>query len=154
MDNNDLLRRLRYALNVKDDYMEKCFTAGGNKITGQEIEALFLRDEESAFLVCSSRRMEQFLDGLIIMKRGVREDGSVPPPVARLTNNIILKKIRIALELREENMLEVFKLGEFPITKSELTALFRKEGHKNYKPCGDQLIKRFLKGLPLFSKEN
>jgi len=98
--------------------------------------------------------LEQFLDGLIILKRGPRKEGSKPPPRAKLTNNLLLKKIRIAMEFKEDAMLEVLKLGEFPLSKAELSALFRKEGHKHYMDCGDQILKRFLKGLPLYLKSN
>ena len=75
--------------------------------------------------------------------------GETRRPDSRLTNNIILKKLRIALELKEDDMLAVLKLGEVDISKSELSALFRKEGHKNYKECGDQFLRKFLKGLSL-----
>lgn len=154
MENNDFLRRLRYALNIHDEYILKCFNEGGAQLTVEELHAIFLRDEDENFLPCTSRRIEQFLDGLIVLKRGPRKESSVPPPADRLSNNLILKKLRIALELKEDAMLEVFKLGEFEVSKSELTALFRKPGHKNYKVCGDQLLKRFLKGLPLYLKNH
>ncbi len=64
-----------------------------------------------------------------------------------LTNNDILKKIRVALELRDEDIIEILKLSDFEVTKSELSALFRKEDHPNYKECGDQLLRNFLNGL-------
>ena len=149
MDNNDFLRRLRYALNIGDDYVAGCFSEGGVELSAGEQERLFLREENESFLPCTSRRLEQFLDGLILLKRGPRENG-VPPPSPGLTNNLILKKLRIALELKEDAMLDIFRLGGFTLSKSELSALFRKPGHKNYMDCGDQLLKRFLKGLPLY----
>ena len=64
-----------------------------------------------------------------------------------MDNNDILKKIRIALELKDSDIIEILKLADFEITKAELNALFRKEGHRNYKECGDQLLRRFLNGL-------
>ncbi|MFZ4613112.1 MAG: DUF1456 family protein [Bacteroidia bacterium] len=69
-----------------------------------------------------------------------------------LTNNDILKKLRIALELRNEDIVEICKLADFKITISELTALFRNESHPNYKPCGDQLLRNFLNGLIIFKR--
>ncbi len=64
-----------------------------------------------------------------------------------MTNNTILKKLRIALELKDTDIIEILKLADFEISKSELSALFRKEDHKNYKECGEQLLRRFLNGL-------
>ena len=91
------------------------------------------------------------MDGLILLKRGRKEmkPGETRKSVSRLTNNAILKKIRIALELKEEDMLGILKLADIDISKSELTALFRREGHKNYKECGDQFLRKFLKGLTI-----
>ena len=65
------------------------------------------------------------------------------------SNNDILKKLRIALQLEEDDLLEIFTLAEFPITKPQLTALFRKKDHKHYKECHDQMMKKFLAGLAL-----
>jgi uncharacterized protein YehS (DUF1456 family) len=92
-----------------------------------------------------------FLDGLILHKRGRKEikPGETRKPDSRLTNNTILKKLRIALELKEDDMLGILKLADVDISKSELTALFRKEGHKNYKECGEQFLRKFLKGLSI-----
>ena len=64
-----------------------------------------------------------------------------------MTNNDILKKLRIALELKDADIIEILKLADFEISKTELSALFRNPGHKNYKECGNQLLRRFLDGL-------
>ncbi|HRT46488.1 MAG TPA: DUF1456 family protein, partial [Desulfomonilia bacterium] len=64
-----------------------------------------------------------------------------------MKNNDILKKLRIALNLKDTDIIEILKLADFEISKTELSALFRKEGHKNYKECGDQIMRRFLDGL-------
>ncbi|WP_221390372.1 DUF1456 family protein [Dyadobacter sp. NIV53] len=64
-----------------------------------------------------------------------------------MTNNDILKKLRVALHLRNDEIIAILALVNFKVTASELGALFRKEGHENYKPCGDQLLRNFLNGL-------
>jgi uncharacterized protein YehS (DUF1456 family) len=64
-----------------------------------------------------------------------------------MNNNDILKKLRIALELKDTDIIEILKLADFEISKTEINAIFRKEGHRNYKECGDQLLRRFLNGL-------
>jgi hypothetical protein len=64
-----------------------------------------------------------------------------------MTNNDILKKLRVALQLRDDQIIDILKLVDFNVTKSELGAIFRKEDHPNYQPCGDQLLRNFLNGL-------
>jgi uncharacterized protein YehS (DUF1456 family) len=150
MDNNYILRSLRYALNINDSTMLKIFDLGGYKTNQQELLSFLKPDGDKDLLVCSEDVLRSFLDGLIIHKRGVQENKSgAPKKETPLTNNTILKKIRIALNFKEEDMLATFKLAELNVTKSELTAIFRKQGHKNYKECGDQFIRNFLQGLTL-----
>jgi uncharacterized protein YehS (DUF1456 family) len=69
-----------------------------------------------------------------------------------LTNNDILKKLRVALELRDEDIVNILKLVDFEISKTELSAFFRKEDHPNYKECGDQLLRNFLNGLVIHKR--
>lgn len=69
-----------------------------------------------------------------------------------LTNNDILKKIRVALELKDEDIVHILKLAEFEVSKTELNALFRKPDHPNYKECGDQLLRNFLNGLITYKR--
>ena len=64
-----------------------------------------------------------------------------------MTNNDVLKKLRIALKLKDTDILETLKLSGFEISKTELNAFFRKPDHRNYKECGDQILRRFLDGL-------
>ena len=150
MDNNYVIRSLRYALNISDSKMIEIFGLGEYKISKEELLAILKHEGDKDFLVCSNQVMRSFLDGLIIHKRGTQENktGAAQKPSA-LNNNIILKKIRIALNFKEEDMLATFKLAELNVSKSELTAIFRRPDHKNYKECGDQFIKNFLKGLAL-----
>jgi uncharacterized protein YehS (DUF1456 family) len=69
-----------------------------------------------------------------------------------LTNNDILKKLRVALQLRDEDIVKILKLKDFEITKTELSAFFRTEDHPNYKKCGDQLLRNFLDGLIIYKR--
>ena len=150
MDNNHVLRSLRYTLKISDSKMIEIFDLGEHKISKEELLNLLKHEEDTGFLVCSSKVLLSFLDGLIIHKRGKQENktGS-PQKSSTLNNNVILKKIRIALNFKEEDMLETFKLVDLQVSKSELTAIFRRSDHKNYKECGDQFIRNFLKGLAL-----
>jgi len=69
-----------------------------------------------------------------------------------MTNNEILKKLRIALDLKEVDMIEIFNLADYEISKSELSGVFRKEGHKHYKECSDELLKTFLDGYIIYKR--
>ena len=149
MTNNDILRRLRYALNITDSAVIEIFKLSGYEIDQSNLTAFLKKEDEDGHVVCSDKVMKLFLDGLIVFRRGRKEikPGQEKKPDSPLTNNAILKKLRIALELKEDDMLGILKLADADISKSELNALFRKEGHRNYKECGDQFLRNFLNGL-------
>lgn len=150
MTNNDVFRRLRYALDLSNKAVTEIFLLAGREVTQSEVVSLLKKEAEEGYLECSDPLLAAFLDGLIAYKRGQRqEDAAANKQSSRLTNNEILRKIRIALELKDHDMLSLFKLAQFPTSKSELTALFRAKGHENYKECGDQLLRNFLKGLTI-----
>jgi uncharacterized protein YehS (DUF1456 family) len=151
MDNNDILRQVRYALNINDSAMIEIFRLDDHKIEQSKLTSLLKKEDQEGFVHCGNALLGSFLDGLIIYKRGRRETspGEIKKTDPRLTNNAILKKLRIAVELKEEDILAALRLAAVDISKPALTALFRKEGHKNYKECGDQFLRKFLKGLSL-----
>ena len=150
MTNNDFLRRFRYALNIKDNTMIQIFKKGNITLTREDVIDYLKKDIDEGFKKLTNNDLIHFLDGLIIQKRGKREDGT-PIPQIKVTknnlNNIILRKLRIALSFKSYDMINVFKLGGIEISESELSALFRSEDHKNYKECGDKYVRVFLKGL-------
>jgi len=113
------------------------------------VRAFLLREDMPGYLVCSDAALAHLLDGLIIHRRG--RDESLPPrPVEkRISNNVVLKKLRVAFELKDVDMHQVFADAGFPVSKPELEALFRQPGHSNFRPCGDQMLRNFLKGLTL-----
>ena len=151
MTNNDVFRRLRYTLDLSNPAVLEIFRLSGKNLVQSDFMALLKKEGEEGYQECSDALLEAFLDGLIELKRGKRggEPAGTPASKNPLSNNEILKKIRIALELKEADMLAVFKLAGFPTSKSELSALFRAKGHENFKECGDQLLRNFLKGLTL-----
>ncbi len=147
MTNNDILRRLRHALNINDAKVAEIISLTGEETTRPEVTVWLKREEDEGFEALPDVMLCRFLDGLIIEKRGPRTDGSVPEPLALLSNNEVLKKLRIALELRDEEMNAVFDNVEFVVTKAELSSFFRKEGHRNYRPCPEQVLRKFIQGL-------
>jgi uncharacterized protein YehS (DUF1456 family) len=151
--NNDILRRLRYALGMKDAETMAAFGSGGRALSQEELLSFLMKEGEPGYAECDDETLDRFLTGFIVQRRGKREDAPAEPAFRPpLTNNMILKKLRIALEFKEEDMLSALGLGGMELSKSELTALFRKEDHKNYKECGDQLMRAFLKGLGMMPK--
>lgn len=154
MANNDILRTIREALNLDDGATLQIFKAAGLEIGQSTIDAFSKTAEEDGYIPCSNPIMGFFLDGLIIRNRGQQEGSPLPAanPLQELTNNAILKKLRIALDLKEEDLLGIFKLADIVISKHEVTALFRKQGNKHYKECTGQLLGGFIKGLGLRGK--
>ena len=153
MTNNDFLRRLRYALNIKDNVMVQIFKKGNIVLTREDVIDYLKKDIDEGFKKLSNADLMSFLDGLITFKRGEKKEEN-PAPKIKITknnlNNILLRKLRIALAFKSYDMIEVFKLGGVDISEAELNALFRSEDHKNYKECGDKYIRVFLKGLTEF----
>jgi uncharacterized protein YehS (DUF1456 family) len=150
--NNDVLRRLRYALNITELKVVELFNLAGYDIGREELEGIFKKEDEIGYRECSDLVMERFLEGLIIGRRGRREESgqgrtTAPRRSAKLTNNDILKGIRIALELRDEDIIGIMARSGVELSKPESTALFRKRGQTNFRPCGDQFLRNFLVGL-------
>jgi len=148
LTNNDILRRIRFVFNFNDDTMIKIFGLGGLSATRTEISDWLKQDSNLAFQELADMQLAMFLNGLIIKRRGKKE-GPQPEPEARLNNNIILRKLKIALDYKDEDILATLSSVGFPIGKHELSAFFRKSDHKNFRQCKTQLLRNFLKGLQL-----
>lgn len=148
MKNNDVLRRLRYIFDLSDNEMKEILFLSGCAVESEEIANLLKKEEDEDFQLCSDDVLSAYLDGFIIRERG-QKDGAQPVIPSRLTNNLILRKLKIALNFRDENMLEIFNLAGFRLGKHELSAFFRKKGHKNYRECKDQVLRNFLSGLQI-----
>jgi uncharacterized protein YehS (DUF1456 family) len=148
MVNNDVLRSVRHMLNITEAKMIEIFALGGAQLTAPEMTAYLKRDDEEGYIECPQNAMDRFLNGLIYHRRG--KDESRPPlsPVLP-TNNVVLKKLRVAFTLKDDDVMQILKTAGFEIGKSELSALFRAEDHVNFRPCGDQVLRNFLKGLTM-----
>ena len=151
MINNDILRSIRYMLDLSDNKVIEIIRLADPEfaIEKEEVRAFLLKEDEPGHVACSDRVMAHFLDGLVIFKRGKDDSRPAVKIEVPVTNNVILKKLRVAFELKEDDMHAILKASEFPVSKPELSALFRKFGHTNYRTCGDQLLRNFLKGLTL-----
>jgi uncharacterized protein YehS (DUF1456 family) len=154
MSNNDILRGFRYALDIKDSIMIDSFKLSGHEIDVENLKGFLKKDDEEGQVKCNDRIMTLFLDGFITFKRGKIEvkEGAEKKSEKKLTNNMILKKMQIALSFKSDDMLGIFKLAGLELSKSELSALFRNKEHKNYKECGDKYMRNFLKGLTIYNR--
>lgn len=148
MTNNDILRRLRYNFDLNDDQMMALFTLGGMEASRSEVSDWLKKDDHPDYVEITDKAFASFLNGLIIEKRGKR-DGPQAEAEDRLTRNMIFMKLKIALNLKADDVLEILGLVGFSISKHELSALFRKPGHKHYVECKDQLLRNFIHGLQI-----
>ena len=148
MTNNDILRRIRYVFDFNDDKMISIFQSAGSKVTRAEISDWMKSEEDPSYKKLKDVELATYLNGLINEKRGKRE-GAEPVPEKNLTNNAIFMKLKIALNLQAEDILEIMDLSDFRMSKHELSAFFRKVGHKHYRECKDQILRVFLKGLQM-----
>jgi len=149
MLNNDVLRSLRYTLDVNDAQMAEIIQLSGRTTSEVEVAAVLKKDDEAGFAACSDELMAHFLDGLVYFKRGKDDSRPAQPFELPVSNNMVLKKLRVAFELKEDDMHAIMLSVDCPVSKPEMSALFRKAGHSNYRPCGDQFLRNFLKGLSL-----
>jgi len=153
MTNNDILRRIRYTFNFSDSKMIAIFGLADHQVSREQISDFLKKEDDPDYQSCSDALLATFLNGLINEKRGKKE-GAQPEPEKRLTNNIIFMKLKIALNLKAEDILEIMGLVEFRLSQHELSAFFRKAGHKHYRECKDQVLRNFLKGLQLKYRED
>ncbi|ASF38934.1 cytoplasmic protein [Halobacillus halophilus] len=163
MDNNDIVIRLRYALDIKDQDMAEIFRLGGENLTTEEVGKVLTKledideeEENEDYIKCTNSMLESFLNGLITFKRGPQEPkpGQPNKPDRSIknqssVNNVMLKKVKIALKLTAEDIIDILDEVNVKITKGEVSALLRKEGHKNYRQFGDQYARNFLQGLTI-----
>lgn len=148
MNKNDILRRVRYILDLSDKKMIQLFASVDHAVSIEQLHAWFRDEENPNFKRIKDRELSLFLNSLIDDRRGKKE-GASPQIEKKLTNNNIFMKLKIALDLKAEDVLEVLELAGLTISKHELSALFRKPGHKHYRECKDQIMRNFLMGLQL-----
>jgi uncharacterized protein YehS (DUF1456 family) len=117
-------------------------------VTRTQISDWLKKDDDPAYKNCNDNQLAAFLNGLISDRRGNREEPP-PKPEKRLNNNIILRKLKIALDLKDEEIIDLLGLAALPMSKHELSAFFRKPDHKNYRTCKDQVLRNFLRGLQM-----
>jgi len=154
MTNNDVLRSLRYALELDPSTLLRFFAEADVQMTLPTLAALLKSEDEPGFAALPDKLFARFLEGLIVAHRGRREApaATAPSRPARIHNNYVLRSLKIAFELRDVDIIAIMELAGVPLSKAELSALFRREDHRNYQPCGDQFLRQFLRGLGLWHR--
>lgn len=146
---NDVLRSVRYMLNINDQKIVEITQLADFDLPLVKVQKFLLKEDEPGYMECDDLFMAHFLDGLIYYKRGRDPSRSPVAQEIPVTNNTVLKKLRVAFELNEENMHQLIETGGYRVGRSELSAFLRKKEHPNYRACGDQVLRYFLKGLTL-----
>jgi len=149
--NNDVLRRVRYIFDLSDKQMIATFSSADLIVSREQISDWLKSDDDDAYKNCTDVQLATFLNGFINVRRGKRE-GEQAKPERKITNNMVFRKLRIALDLKDDDVLETLLLADLRISKHELSAFFRKEGHKHYRACKDQILRNFLAGLQLLHR--
>lgn len=146
MTNNDILRRLRYVFDLSDTKMIGVFKLVEMPVTRKDISSWLKKDDDPDYVRCNDFQFATFLNGLIVQNRG-KKDGQIPTAERQVNNNIIFRKLKIALDYKAEDILDVLALADFDLSKHELSAFFRKNDHKHFRECQDQVLRNFLTGL-------
>lgn len=148
MDNNDIIRRIRYAFDLSDAKMIEIFALADHEVTRPEISNWLKKDDDPYFQGILDVELATFLNGFINDRRGKKE-GEQPKPEKKTNNNIIFRKLKIALNLKDDDILEIFESVDMRISRNELSAFFRNPKQNQYRPCKDQFLRNFLQGVLL-----
>jgi uncharacterized protein YehS (DUF1456 family) len=147
------LRRTRYIFDFDDQLMLSIFRLGGHEGSKPELATWLAREGKPEFVLCEDEKLARFLNGLIIKNRTAKGD-DIPEPEHVLSNNMVLRKLKIALNLQADDLLEILKLSEITLSKHKLSALFQRPGHKNYRECPDELLRNILDGMEKHYRKN
>lgn len=168
MENNDILIRLRYALDIKNTDMVKIFKLGGIELSKEDVLKVLTKSDDyynetdnDDIIICNNKMLDSFLNGFITFKRGPQENTpnksanhAIPTIKSNShVNNVLFKKLKIALKLTSDDMLDLLDLAGVTVSKGELSAILRKDGHKHYVECGDKFARNLIKGLTIKHRE-
>lgn len=145
MTNNDVLRSLRYILNLNEVKLIEILQLADFRVSLEDMKAFLKQEDEPDYKNCGDKVLSYFLNGLVIHKRG--QKGPPQPIEIPLTNNTILKKIRVAFELKDSDIILLLEKSGHKLSKSELSAFFRNRDHRNYRECGNQFLRNLLKSI-------
>lgn len=148
-----MMRRIRYTFNFNDAKMIEIFGLADCEISRERVSNWLKKEGDPLYENLDDHHFAIFLNGLILEKRGKKE-GVQLIPEKRLNNNIIFRKLKIALNLRDEDILAILMLADLRISRHELSAFFRNPAQSQYRSCKDQILRNFLFGMQLKYRKN
>ncbi len=152
MTNNDILRSMRFMLNLSDAKVVEIFALADCEVPLSDVQTWLKKEDDAAFKPLPDVLIGYFLNGLIFFRRGKREDAPAHSIERSMNNNIFMKKLRIAFDLKTSDIPDVLAKTNFVVSQAEIGAIFRKPDHKNYRECDDQILLNFLKCLTLIQR--
>lgn len=147
MTNNEVMISVRYTLEIKNKEVVQMIKDGGVELSVLDVVDILKNEEDEGFAECPPETIHAFLDGLILQRRGPSDGPAKKFSTAAINNNMVLRKLRIAFDMKDTDMIDTMKSVGLPVSKGELSALFRASSHKHFRKCGDQFMRNFLKGL-------
>ncbi len=148
MTHNEILRLIKNTFDLTETSISEIFSLADSKVTEETISAWFKPVQDEDYILLTDKELAVFLNGFINLKRGKRE-GEQPEVADKLNNNMVFQKLRIALNLKAEDILAIFELVDLDLSKHEISAFFRKQKSKHYRPCKDFTLQKFLQGVKL-----
>lgn len=145
MTNNDVLRHMQKIFDLDVAGIRDVFAQTEQVVSSEDVAAWLQAGDEAPL---SDVLLATFLNGLINDQRG-KKDGPQPVPEETINNNIIFRKLKIALDLQADDILEILESAGVTLSKHALSAFFRKPGHKHYRACRDEVLQAFLSGVQL-----
>jgi len=147
MTNNEVMKSVRYTLEIKNKEVVQLINDGGVELSVLDVVDILKDEEDEGFVECPAETIHAFLDGLILKRRGPSDGPAKKFPTDTINNNTVLRKLRIAFEMKDTDMIATMKSVGFSVSKGELSAFFRAPAHKHFMKCGNQFLRNFLKGL-------
>lgn len=147
MTNNDVLRSIRFILNVNETKLLEIIHLTDFKVSSDDLASFLKQEDEVGYKNCGDKVLAHFLHGLILFKRGKDESRPPQPVELSVSNNMILKKLRIAFELKDVDIIRLIQKSGLQISKTELSAFFRNKDHRNYRDCGNQFLRNLLRAM-------
>jgi uncharacterized protein YehS (DUF1456 family) len=151
LTNNETLHLIRSTFALNDSAMLEIFALADLAATPEQVTGWSKKDGDKTHIKLNNTVFATFLNGFINRNRGKR-DGEQPQPESQLNNNMILQKLRIALDLQAEDITEIFQQADIYFSKHEISAFFRKPSNKHYRQCNDDTLQKFLIGYDEWTK--
>lgn len=152
MNNNAVLRRIRYIFDFRDPKMVEIFGLAGLEVTSSQVTKWLKKEGHFDLQQISDTEFATFLNGLIIDQRGKKE-GPQPKPEEEMNNNIIFRKMKIVFDLKNEEIIQILALRKVKLSNHELSAFFRKPTQSQYRPCADEYLEKFLHSMQILLRD-